>query len=229
MAYYGFEISQDIQKLSQRSDEINMRTDYTKTAQTIRDLKDTIRANKSLNITSLSAPQIERFDRVFCINFNGDVRAFINPVITKTEGFKFVREKSPSIPDKEFIVPRSEVIYAVYQRGDGRPESNKFEGPAAEVFQQQVDMLDGVLISDFGLEILPEFESATDEEKQELLKEYTKFLKRKYKKLNKEIENDPELKKISDGAKFINAVAKGEVQLEKLNKEQKTDSEEPKN
>lgn len=220
MAKYVLAISKDLKKLSRRSDEVDILKDYKKIANIIRELKDTIRANKDL--VALSAPQLGYFVRVFCINFNNDIRAFINPVITEAEGFKFVREKNPSIPDKEYIVPRNDVVYAVYQKPGGNPESNKFEGPAAEIFQHQVDMLDGVLISDFGLEILPEFDLATDEEKNLLLKEYTKFLKRKTKKMMAEVEKDPELKKIMDGAKFINALAKGEVEIEKIEKQSKS-------
>lgn len=210
---YVLAISRDLGKLSQRSEEINILKEYRHVANVISELKETIRANKDL--VALSASQIGYFDRIFCINFNNDIRAFVNPVITKTEGLKFVREKSSSIPDKEYIVPRSETVYAVYQQPNGTPESNKFEGPVAEIFQHQIDMLDGVFISDFGLEILPEFDLATDEEKKALIKEYIKFLRRKEKKLNKEIDNDLDLKKIVDGARFINAVAKGEVELEK--------------
>lgn len=210
---YVLAISRDLGKLSQRSEEVNILKEYRHVSNVIRELKETIRAHKDL--VALSASQIGYFDRIFCINFNNDIRAFVNPVITKTEGLKFVREKSPSIPDKEYIVPRSEAVYAVYQQPNGTPESNKFEGPVAEIFQHQVDMLDGVFISDFGLEVLPEFDLATEEEKKSLIKEYIKFLRRKEKKLNKEIDNDLDLKKIVDGAKFINAVAKGEVELEK--------------
>lgn len=210
---YILAISRDLGKLSQRSEEVNILKEYRHVSNVIRELKETIRANKDL--VALSASQIGYFDRIFCINFNNDIRAFVNPVITKTEGLKFVREKSPSIPDKEYIVPRSEAVYAVYQQPNGTPESNKFEGSVAEIFQHQVDMLDGVFISDFGLEVLPEFDLATEEEKKSLIKEYIKFLRRKEKKLNKEIDNDLDLKKIVDGAKFINAVAKGEVELEK--------------
>lgn len=224
MAQYVLAISKDVAKLSQRSDEIDVRQEFKRVSEIIRDVKDTLRANKDL--TALSASQLGHFDRIFCIDFNNDIRTFINPVITKTEGFKFVRERNPSIPDKEFIVPRSETIYAVYQRGDGTPESNKFEGPAAEIFQQQIDMLDGVLISDFGLEILPAFDSASDEEKEQLLKEYMKFLKHRHETINEEVEKDPDLKKIVDGAKFINAVVNGEVELEKIQKEPETKSEE---
>lgn len=224
MTKYVLAISKDIKKLSQRSDEVDILKDYKKITNIIRELKDTIRANKDL--VALSAPQLGYFVRVFCINFNNDIRAFVNPVITEAEGFKFVREKNPSIPDKEYIVPRNDVVYAVYQKPDGNPESNKFEGAVAEIFQHQVDMLDGVLISDFGLEVLPEFDLATDEERNLLLKEYTKFLKRKTKKMMTDVEKDPELKKIMDGAKFINALAKGDVELEKLDKKESIDNPE---
>lgn len=218
---YVLAISRDLTKLSQRSEEVNILKEYKHVTDVVSDLKDTIRNNK--NLTALSASQLGYFDRIFCINFNNDIRAFVNPVITKAEGLKFVREKSPSIPDKEYIVPRSESVYAIYQKPDGTTESNKFEGPVAETFQHQLDMLDGVLISDFGLEILSEFDLATDEEKETLIKEYIKFLKRKEKKLNKEIDSDPDLKKILDGARFINAVAKGEVELEKNLKTKSSD------
>lgn len=221
MAQYVIAISKDLAKLSQRSEEVNILKEYRHVMSVVSDLKNTIRDNKDL--TALSASQLGHFDRIFCINFNNDIRAFVNPVITKAEGLKFVREKSPSIPDKEYIVPRSENVYAIYQKPDGTSESNKFEGPVAEIFQHQLDMLDGVLISDFGLEILPEFDLATDEEKETLIKEYIKFLKRKEKKLNKEIDSDPDLKKILDGARFINAVAKGEVELEKNLKTKSSD------
>lgn len=222
MGNYVLAISQDIAKLSQRSDEVDLRAEYKRVSMIIKELKDTIRDNKDL--VALSAPQLGYFDRVFCINFNNDIRAFVNPVITKSEGFKFVREVNPSIKDKEFIVPRSETIEAVYQRAEGTPESNKFEGIVASVFQQQVDMLDGVLISDIGLEVIPEFDKASEEEQEEVLKAFMEILKGRQDTLNKEIEEDPELKKIVDGAKFINAVAKGEVELEKIEKTPEIDA-----
>ena len=216
MSKFVYAIITDVNKLSQRSEEIDLTKEYFRASSIIKDLKDTIRDNKDL--VALSASQLGSLDRIFCINFNNDIRAFINPVITKREGFKFVREKSPSIPDKEFIVPRSETVYAVYQKPDGTPESNKFEGAVAEVFQHQVDMLDGVLISDIGLEVFPEFDLASEEEREEVLKEFINVLKKQEEMLNDEIEKDEDLKKISDGAKFINALAKGEVELEKTAK-----------
>ena len=188
----------------------------------VADIKDTIRANKDL--VALSAPQIGVFDRVFCINFKNEIKTFINPVITEREGTKLVREVSPSIPDKEFIVPRNEVIYASYQKTDGTVESNKFEGVASEVFQHMVNMLDGVLISDIGLEVLPEFDKASKEEQAEVLREFTKSLKQRQEELDKEIEEDEDLKKIRDGSRFINAILKGEVDVEPITAEPNEES-----
>ena len=48
MAKYVLAISKDLKKLSQRSDEVDILKDYKKIANIIRELKDTIRANKDL-------------------------------------------------------------------------------------------------------------------------------------------------------------------------------------
>lgn len=50
------------------------------------DLKDTVREN---NLTYLTAPQIGYNKRILVINFNGDIRTFLNPIITKMKGFTF--------------------------------------------------------------------------------------------------------------------------------------------
>lgn len=50
------------------------------------DLKDTIREN---NLVYLTAPQIGYNKRILVINFNNDLRTFINPIITKMKGFTF--------------------------------------------------------------------------------------------------------------------------------------------
>ena len=207
---YVIAIVKDLEKLSRRSDEIDAFVNNP--SELIADLKDTIRATKDL--VALSAPQIGRYERVFCINFNGDIRAFINPIITESEGFKLVREKSPSIPDKEFIVPRNEAIIAKFQKPNGTVDSNRFEGVVAEVFQHQVGLLDGVTIADYGLEVFPEFDKASKKEQAELLEYYIQQLKSTHKQLQEDIESDEEMRKIVKGADFINALIRGEVEIE---------------
>ena len=167
MGKYKVKIEQNLEKLWTRCDEI----DVEEAAPIVAKLKDVLFDRKEF--VALAAPQIRKKKRIFGIKFaNGDIRAFINPMITKTEGLHFSRENSPSIPDKEFIVPRYDRIIAIYQTPTGAIEENIFEGAVAEVFQQMVQLLDGITLADLGLEIIPEWDEATDEEKTAVLNAY---------------------------------------------------------
>jgi len=231
MADYVLAITRDIEKLMRRSDEVSVidMTMQTKpeVLSTIKDLKETIYDNKDL--VALAAPQLGRFERIFCIRFaNGDVRAFINPMISKTDGFHLNREVSPSLPGRSFIVPRHDRIIAMYQTPTGKPEESRFEGVVAEVFQHMVNMLDGVLISDIGLEVFEDFDNATEKERDEVIKSFIEELKSRTEKANKEIEADEELKKTRDAINFLKGVATGEIKMEQqeeLVKEQETKPE----
>jgi peptide deformylase len=227
MPDYVIAVSRDLDKLMQRSDEVlvvgtglQIRPEVSST---IKNLKDTILASKSL--VDLAAPQIGKFDRIFCIRFaNGDIRAFINPMISKTDGLHMVREISPSLPDRAFIVPRHNRIIAMYQTPTGKPEESVFEGVVAEIFQHMVQILDGVLISDIGLEVFEDFDNASEEEKNEVLTAYFNELKSREEKMNKEIEENEDLKKTRDAIRFLKGVATGEITVEKqeelMNKEE---------
>lgn len=212
MVKNNLKIITDTDKLSKRAQEVNAVSDKKNVDKVINKLKTILTKNK--NLVALSAPQIGKDMRVFCINFAGDIRAFINPMISKSEGLTLVRENCASIPDKEFIVPRNEKIIAFYQKPGGVPESNRFESVAAQVFQQQVNLLDGVLISDFGLEVFEEFDQATEEEKTEVINLYLDNLKTLSAKFESDIENSKDLKEISNAIKFMTAVANNEVTLE---------------
>jgi peptide deformylase len=217
MANYVLAITRDLDKLMQRSDEVavvggNLQI-RPEVAKTIKDLKDTILANK--NLVALAAPQLGKFDRIFCIRFaNGDIRAFINPMISKTDGVHLVREISPSLPDRAFIVPRHNRIIAMYQTPSGKPEESVFEGVVAEIFQHMVQILDGVLISDIGLEVFEDFDNASEEEKAQVLDAYLKELKSREETMNKEIEQNEDLKKTRDAIKFLEGVATGKITVE---------------
>ena len=218
MADYVLAITRDLDKLMKRSDEVavvggdlQIRPEIAKT---IKDLKDTILASKTL--VSLAAPQLGKFERIFCVRFaNGDIRAFINPMISKTEGLHLVREISPSLPDRAFIVPRHNRIIAMYQTPSGKPEESVFEGVVAEIFQHMVQILDGVLISDIGLEVFADFDNASEEEKSQVLDAYFKELKTREESMNKEIEENEDLKKTRDAIKFLEGVATGKITMEK--------------
>lgn len=207
------EIITDSEKLQMRSDEISVRKDGDKFRAVLMDLKDTI-IDKEL--PALSAPQIGFPIRVFTINFNTRRKAFVNPLITHCSNFTFSREKSPTLPGREFIVPRYGKIEAGYLDPLGKINNITLLGYAAFLFQQMVDSLEGVQICDIGLEIDEDWDQATDDERAELLKAYADSLDVKIKELNEEIKKDKELKEIDSGIKFVEAVQKGEVKLESV-------------
>jgi peptide deformylase len=207
------DIITDIEKLSVRTDEVDVRKENKEVREITVALKNAIREH---NLTSLSANQIGFDKRVFVINFNGDIRTFINPVITQVKGFELSRETCSSIPDRTFIRPRHNDIMVMYQTPLGKIESKQFMGVAAKVFQHEMDHLDGLLLSDIGLEIDEMFDKATEEERMEVINMYLDSLDIKQKEIDKEIQEDEELKKISDGIDFMTKVQKGEVQIERV-------------
>lgn len=78
-----------------------------------------------------------------------------------------------------------------------------------------VDSLEGIMPCDIGLEIDEDFDKASEDEKAELLKAFADSLDLRVKELSEEIQNDPKLKQMDDGIKFLQAVQKGEVTIEK--------------
>lgn len=201
------DIVKDLDKLAQRSSEVDIKKDNKLIRDTIITLKDLIREKK---LTYLTAPQIDVPIRVFVINFNNSLRSFVNPIISETKGFELSREKCNSL-DSEYIRPRANNIKVMYQTPLGKIESRQMLGQAAIIFQHAVDHLDGLLLSDVGLEITEEFDKASEDEKVELIKMYIDSLDIKRKELEKEIEEDPELKQVSDAINFLESVQKGET------------------
>lgn len=216
-------IVKDLNKLNDRVDEAIL-SDEATLNKTIQDLKDVLYAHKDL--VCLSAPQIGVKARIFCIKFsNGDIRTFINPMITHSEGLHLSRESSASIPDKQFIVPRNNEIQATYQTPVGKIESNLFQGAVAEVFQQMEQSLNGVMLSDYGLEIVEGWDEATQEERDQVIEMYLNSLKERGLALNEEIQNTPNLKEISDAVDFMVSVSKGETKLEHVKTKEETQKE----
>lgn len=205
------EIITDVEKLSDRCEEIDTKKENALMREIILELKDTLR--NTPNAVGLAAPQIGYNKRIFVINFSGDLRSFVNPIITQVKGLTLSREGCLSIPGKEYIRPRHNDINVIYQTPLGKAESRRLIGRAAEVFQHELDHLDGLLLSDVGLEIDENFDKATEDERAEVIKAYMESLDLKQKEVEKRIEEDEELKKTSDAIDFMEKLQKGEVQL----------------
>ena len=211
------DIITDELQLSERAVEIDVRTQATEMREIIKALKDTMREK---GLYSLSAPAIGYNRRIFCIDFkDSEIKTFINPIIAQAKGMQLSIEKCVCIPDKEFMRPRNNDLMIIYQRPTGQIENRQIVGMSAIVFQHELDHLDGLLISDVGIEIDEDFHNATEEEQQEVINAYLDALDIKKKEIDTEINTNPELKQLSDGIDFMESVYKGETKIEPIKEE----------
>lgn len=224
MADYVLAINRDKDFLRDRSDEIVLNIfEKQRVVGIINDLKDTLKANKDL--VALSAPQLGKKERVFAIKFaDGDIRAFINPAIVRTEGMHLSREKAIGFDDKEeYIVPRANDVFATYQTPDmmaDKCDMNKFTGAVAEVFQQMNDLLNGVLLEDIGLIVLKGWDKASEEEKQEIIKMYLESLGTRKDKIEEVINSNPESRDMNRAIEFMTKLQLGEIETIPLTEEE---------
>lgn len=219
------EIITDYDAVSTTSDEIDARKDGKLTRQIVIDLKDTIREH---NLNALSAIQIGYDKRIFVINFNGDLKSYVNPLITNVKGFEMSKESDASIPDKKYILPRYNTINVVYQTPMGVPKSGQFVGMSAKVFQQMQDHLEGILISDLGLEIDEDFENASEDEQAEIIKMYLDSLDIRRQTIEQEIAEDEDLSKLKKNLDIRDKIISGEMTITPI-KEGESDNAEGKN
>ena len=211
------DIVTDELQLSERAVEIDVRTQATEMREIIKALKDTMREK---GLSSLSAPAIGYNRRIFCIDFkDSEIKTFINPIIAQAKGMQLSIEKCVCIPDKEFMRPRNNDLMIIYQRPTGQIENRQIVGMSAIVFQHELDHLDGLLLSDVGIEIDEDFHNATEEEQQEVINAYLDALDIKKKEIDTEINTTPELKQLSDGIDFMESVYKGETKIEPIKEE----------
>ena len=203
----------DYDKFDDRCDEINPKKQNAEMRETILAIKEVMEAKK---LSALAAPQIGYRNRIVCLKF-GDKQpiTYVNPFITKVNGFTLSKESDISIPNKAFIVPRNVEVEVQYCTPLGQWMTQKMTGMTAFVMQRMINMLDGLLISDIGLEIDEEWDKATDEERAEVIKAYCESLDITMKDVQKDIEDsDGTLKKVYSAIKFTEGVNSGKVKLE---------------
>lgn len=210
---YVKEIITDYDALSERCDEFDLVKSNKDVQEIVLILKNTIRANDGM--LGLSAPQVGFYKRILVLNFNNDLRTFINPIITQVDGFELTRETCHSISGKTFIRTRNSRVWVTYQTPLGKIESVELNGVAARVMQHHIDHLDGLLLSDVSLEIDEDFDKATDAEREEVIKMYLDSLDLTASALQSSVEDDEEGKQIADAIKFMESVRKGETVIEK--------------
>lgn len=208
------DIITDYEKLSDRCDEIDAKKCGKEIQKTISELKNTIRAHE--DVVALSANQIGHTERVIVLNFNGDLKTFVNPIITSQSGIQLAKETCHSIPGKKFISVRNTKVSIMYQTPMGKVKSTELIGLAAIIMQHHIDHLDGLLLSDTALEIDDEFESASEEVQNQIIQMYLDSLDIGSKELEKEIDSDKDAKRLKDAVRFIQSVNSGETKIEEI-------------
>lgn len=198
-----------------RVDEIDSSTSHKAVMDCIHELKHKLCIEKE--VVCLCAPQMGFNLRLFVVKgANRDYTAFLNPMVVNKEGLHLSRETNPSFPGKTFIVPRYDKIHVAYQTPDGHVDSNTYTGAFAEVIQQMIEMLDGILLTDYALDLddvggVAEFDAATPEDKQSVIEMYLNHLKANFKALSAEIDANPEMKLLSDTIKFNQGLLDGSI------------------
>jgi peptide deformylase len=175
----------------------------------IKKIKEVMEANPET--LALSAPQIGINKRIFCLRFNDQVKTFINPIITKKKGLKIVIETCASMPGKEIVIGRPEEITVIYYNNDFKYEDNKLIGVAASLFDQQAQILDGVLPNELGLvSDVNEDGKIEESDLAEIIPFYRDtFLPARLASLNETISSDEEVKKYFNQLKFTEGVING--------------------
>lgn len=181
------EIITDAVALSTWCEEIDIKQDRALLTQIILDLKQTIREK---NLIALSANQIGYNKRVIVVNFKGNLQTFINPIISNYRKPTWAVESCSSVPDKEYLVLTFDEIDIFYQTPLEINSNGRLRGLAAKAFQQQFNLLNGVLISDYGMEYDDDMKKLSEEELNELVKALAHKLSEEKKNDEKSSDNE---------------------------------------
>lgn len=210
----------DIEKFSERVDEINSSNSYEDIKHCVSQLKKVLYDNE--DCPAVCAPQIGFNLRLFVVKTakseSDRFKVFLNPMIISSEGLHMSREANISFPNKEFLIPRKNKVHVAYQDIHGHIASETYIGAYCEVIQQMIEMLDGITLAEYGLDLddvggPAEFDKATKKSKSELIALYLDTLKEYSNELAIEIENNPELKYMNDVINFNTGVLKGDIEI----------------
>ena len=215
----------NLECLAQPSEPLTFLTDKgaeTEEGQNIIDkIKEVMKCDKKL--LALAAPQIGINKRIFCLRFNDQIRTFINPIITKKKGLNIVVETCASLPGKEIVIGRPEEITVVYYNDSFKYEDNKLIGAAASIFDQQAQILDGVLPNELGLVSDIESDGKIEEsDLEEIIPFYRDtFLPSKLNNLTNAISSDETALQNFNQLKFTEGVINGRIAVIESDEEAK--------
>ena len=178
------------------ADKISVADEKDYVSYVVNELTDEINERKALG---LCAPQLGYFARIICLNLEGTVKEFVNPVLRRADSVSFVKETCLSLDDDSaYLVPRQTDIDVYYQDKKGKMQGCTLKGIAATTFMQLYEILLGIFIDDLYEKVPENFDELSEEEQSNYLQEYAKRLEKSNEDLDNEIKEDPELKEMSD-------------------------------
>jgi len=210
------DIIREHDKYNLRATEWDVRGNQKLSIELVQNLDDTLEAHEDLYY--LCSNELGYKERAIDLKFSDDTYIFMNPLFNKRDDLVLSREHD-RLSGKEYIIPRYSTVEIVFQDCLGSNKVVKLVKDAAIIMCQAMDTIDGIFASDYGLEILPEFDQATKEEQTEVIEAYLNSLQESYKKLDEELSNDKEVGDAWKAAKFTKAIADGSVELDNSNNE----------
>lgn len=139
---------------------------FDKRLQTL--LKDMAQTMYEAQGVGLAAPQVGILRRCVVVDVGDGLIELINPEIVYREGEQCGREGCLSIPGRQGIVLRPNIVTVRAQHADGTPFEVTGEGFLARAFCHELDHLDGIMYIDkMEREILPGEDDEPDDESED--------------------------------------------------------------
>ena len=120
----------------------------------LKDMADTMYRAEGVG---LAAPQVGVLRRVVVIDVGEGLIEMVNPVITSRDGSQCGREGCLSLPGRQAVVTRPNVVTVEFQDRKGEAQTLTAEGFLARAVCHELDHLDGTLYIDvMDRELTPE-------------------------------------------------------------------------
>lgn len=171
-------------------------------------LKKALEENKDL--LGVCGPLVGKDTRVIALRFEDGIHYFFNPLGAKFDEPKIIVE---SWDGKKYLHPRFNKIEFCYQKDNGIPEQLELTDYPAYIFQQQLELLDGITTDNIGIEVDDDFFNADEETQNAMVEQYIQYLQGRNEDLQKEIEETPALRDRQRAIDFYTSVAKGETTI----------------